>query len=133
MQLGVLYRYVDTFGFSRTTVALAFDFLDRYLVKEYLTAVRITRQDFQLFSVAALYLAVKLHDSGDKLCDVNLIDMSRDYFSLRDFEDADMYILKSLEWRLSPLTANFFLVELWKLYPNDTAPSKWVSRSHDLL
>ena len=103
MQLGVLYRYVDTFGFSRTAVALAFDFLDRYLVKECLTAVAITRQDFQLFFVAALYLAVKLHESGDKLCLVMLIDMSQGYFSLQDFEDAEMYILESLEWRLSLL------------------------------
>lgn len=126
------YTVVDTFGFSRTAVALAFDLLDRYLAKECLTEITITRQDFQLLAMTALYLAVKLHESGDKLCLVTLIDMSRGYFSLRDFEDAELDILESLEWRVSPPTANCFLVELWKLHPNDAA-DKWISRSHDLL
>jgi hypothetical protein len=126
------YTVVDTFGFSRTIVALCFDLLDRYLAKECLRQISMSRQDFQLLSMTSLYLAVKLHESGEKLSFAALIDMSRGYFAVEDFEDAELDILEALEWRLSPPTANCFMMEFQKLYPVEMS-NEWISRCQELL
>jgi Cyclin, N-terminal domain len=126
------YSVVDTFGFSRHTVAICFDILDRFLAKECLKEASLTRQDFQLVSMTALYLAVKVNESGERLCMETLIDMSRGYFSIEDFEVAEMDMVDSLQWRLSPPTANCFLLELRKQYHKDMS-EEWISFCEDIL
>lgn len=126
------YSVVDTFGFSRHTVAVCFDILDRFLAMECLKETTLTRQDFQLISMTALYLAVKVNESGERLCMETLIDMSRGCFSVEDFEEAEMDMVDSLQWRLSPPTANCFMVELWKLYDKEI-PEEWVSLCEEIL
>ena len=126
------YTVVDTFGFSRTIVAICFDMLDRYLAKECLREVSLTRQDFQLLSMTCLYLAVKFHESGGKLCIDTLMDMSRGFFAMEDFEDAELDILEALEWRLSPPTAHCFLMEFQSLYPMGFS-SEWEFSCLELL
>lgn len=126
------YSVVDTFAFSRHTVAVCFDILDRFLAKECLKDVTLTRQEFQLVSMTALYVAVKVNESGERLCMETLIDMSRGYFSTEDFEEAEMDMVDSLQWRLSPPTANCFMVELWKHYHNEV-PEEWVSLCEEIL
>jgi hypothetical protein len=136
------YTVSKTFGFSRTFVAIAFDYLDRYLAKELLQSwdVKITRQDFQLFSMTALYLAVKLNSDSngttDRLDLATLIDMSRGFFSLQDFEDTELDILEALDWRVSPPTANCFLTEMWALLKKNGSRINnfdWISTSRHLL
>ena len=126
------YTVVDTFGFSRTTVAICFDLLDRYLAKECRREISLSRQDFQLLSMTSLYLAVKLHGSGEKLGIETLMDMSRGYFAMEDFEDAELDMLEALEWRLSPPTADCFLMEFHTLYPTGIS-SEWMSSCQELL
>ena len=49
-----------------------------------------------------LHLEVKFHKSGGKLSILyTLMDMSRGFFAMDDFEDAELDILDALEWTLS--------------------------------
>jgi hypothetical protein len=82
--------------------------------------------------MTALYVAVKVNESGERLCMETLIDMSRGYFSTEDFEEAEMDMVDSLQWRLSPPTANCFMVELWKHYHKEV-PEEWVSLCEEIL
>ncbi|KAI2511972.1 Cyclin [Fragilaria crotonensis] len=82
--------------------------------------------------MTSLYLAVKLHESGEKLSFAALIDMSRGYFAMEDFEDAELDILEALEWRLSPPTANCFMMEFQKLYPVEMS-NEWILSCEELL
>lgn len=136
------YTVSKTFGFSRTFVGIAFDYLDRYLAKELLQSwdVKITRQDFQLFSMTALYLAVKLNSdsngASDRLDLATLIDMSRGFFSLEDFEETELDILEALDWRVSPPTPNCFLTEMWALLKKNESGINtfdWISTSRHIL
>jgi Cyclin, N-terminal domain len=127
------YSVVDTFEFSRMSVAMAFNYLDRFLAIECLRLpVAISREDFQLFSMTALYLAVKVHESGERLPLDTLVDMSRNYFTHEDFERAESDMIQALQWRLSPPIASRFLIEFWNLYPIDEL-DPWTFRCYDLL
>jgi hypothetical protein len=126
------YTVVDTFGFSRITVAIAFNYLDRFLAIECLRPTSICREDFQLFSMTALYLAIKVHESGERLPLDTLVDMSRNCFLCEDFERAESDMIKALQWRLSPPIASRFLTEFCNLYPIDKL-DPWVYRCHELL
>ena len=52
-------------------------------------------------SITCLHLAVKFHESGEKLSIYTSMDMSLGFFAMDDFEDAELDILDALEWRLS--------------------------------
>lgn len=100
------YTAVDTFGHDRSTVAVAFNLLDRYLAAESIAGVTITRQDFQLFTMTCLYMAVKLmEESHAQLSVYSMIDMSRGFYSALDFEETELEILAALDWRVNPPTA----------------------------
>ena len=52
--------------------------------------------------MTCLHLAVKFQESGGKLSIYTLMDMSRGFCAMDDFEEAELDILvDALEWRLS--------------------------------
>lgn len=97
------YAVVDTFGHNRTIVAVAFNFLDRYLASLQNTNA-MSRKDFQLVTMTCLYMTIKLMEPY-KLSIATMTDMSRGYFTTEDFEVAELELLEALEWRLNPPTA----------------------------
>ena len=99
------YTAVDTFGHDRSVVAVAFNYLDRYIATGFLSHVKITSQHFQLLTMTCVYMAVKIMGlSPKKLSIHSMMDMSRGFFSAHDFEETELDILDALDWRLNPPT-----------------------------
>jgi hypothetical protein len=114
------YTAGDTFGHHRSTVAVAFNLLDRYLAAESIAGATITREDFQLYTMTCLYMAVKLmEECHEQISLYSMVDMSRGYFSTSDFEQTELEILAALDWRVNPPTAATICNLLLELFGRD--------------
>ena len=99
------YTAVDIFGHDRSIVAVAFNYLDRYLASGFLSHGKITSQEFQLLTMTCLYMAVKIMGPSQKTISIHsMMDMSRGFFTSHDFEETELEILNALDWRLNPPT-----------------------------
>lgn len=68
------YQVVDHFNFSREVVAIATNFLDRYV------AVRtVNRKTFQLAAMTSLFMSIKLNESRTLRLST-FLELSRGYF-----------------------------------------------------
>jgi hypothetical protein len=116
---------VDSFGMDREVVAVSFRLLDAYMSNEVNSpAEEVTRDDFQLFSMTCLYLAIKVLEPYPRKIGMKaLVDMSRGFYTVDDIAVTERDILVSLEWRLNPPTALSFTRLLWSLFPGKVSPS----------
>eukprot|EP00521_Asterionellopsis_glacialis_P007993 CAMPEP_0195284018 /NCGR_PEP_ID=MMETSP0707-20130614/2377_1 /TAXON_ID=33640 /ORGANISM="Asterionellopsis glacialis, Strain CCMP134" /LENGTH=275 /DNA_ID=CAMNT_0040343311 /DNA_START=637 /DNA_END=1464 /DNA_ORIENTATION=- len=128
------YKAVQTFRLDRDIVALSFQILDRYLANKLMVSMDVSsslssslqkqqqrsshhhkfllsREEFQLYSMTALYLAVKLLEPCHKLSMDSLKDMSRGYYSNDDIATAEINILHDLDWYIIGPTPYAFLVK----------------------
>ena len=109
---------VDSFGIDRDVVAVSFNILDRYIAQEIQSNIPITREDFQLFSMTALFIAVKLLESYPrKLTADALVDMSRGFYAREDILHTEREILKTLGFFLNPTTTFGFCRMYWEMFP----------------
>ena len=94
---------IDSYGIADRSevIAVAFSVLDRYVAHElHQATVPITRDDFQLFGMTALYIAIKLLQGRNKLSIDALVLMSRGFYSHKDVVATENDMLKALQWRL---------------------------------
>lgn len=111
---------VDSYGMEREVVAVSFNLLDRYLAIESKkpNAPPITRDDFQLFSMTCLYLAVKILESYHRKLSVQtLVDMSKNYYTKEVIEATERDILQALDWYLHAPTGLTYARLLTQLFP----------------
>jgi hypothetical protein len=111
------YGIVDRSG----VVALSFSLLDRYVTHEMASSDAtepITRDDFQLLSMATLYISVKLIE-GSKLTIDALVMMSRGFYKAQDIVVTEQEILTTLNWRLNAPTAIAFCRLMWTVFIPD--------------
>lgn len=109
---------------GRETVSVAMSYLDRFLT----TAVTdgnvaasraaVSRREYQLAAVTALYMAVKIHGGEPLAMNTELVSaLSRGAHSAREIADMEMDILTALGWRTSEPTPLEFLHHLLALLP----------------
>lgn len=111
---------VDSFGMDREVVAVSFNLLDRYIAIESSKpgSPPITRDDYQLFSMTCLYVAIKiLEPIPRKLSVQTLVDMSKNYYSKEIIESTEMEILQALKWRLHAPTGIRYARLFKQLFP----------------
>lgn len=118
-------RVLDGFGLGRSeTLATAINLLDRYTACEMVRkdSPPITREDYQIFAMTALYIAVKvLQPFPRKLGLETLSAMSRDFYTQQDLASTEIDMLAALHWRIAPPTALAFCGELALcLFPNNS-------------
>jgi len=100
------YEVVDHCHFSRETVAIAIELLDRFLSTSSVHALetRLDRKRYQLVAMATLYLAIKLNERAT--FDSNLFSaMSRGVYSPEDIEETERIVLNVLNWRVCAPTS----------------------------
>lgn len=110
---------MDHYQIPREGMATAMYYIDRMIFLRQTSAANsnssssttsITRYEFQLLCVAAVYLAAKLaNHSGSKLSLQGLVRTSRSWFSTDDIADAEASILAKLQWLVHPPTAAEFV------------------------
>ena len=105
------FTVVKSFRIETEAVSIAFNLLDRYVVHELKTpgALDITREDYQLFAMAALYIAVKAHVPYPRKISVDaLVVMSRNFYSAEDLYHTERDMLSALGWKICPPTVMTF-------------------------
>ena len=123
---------LDSFSMEREAAAVAFNLLDRYISFECSKGgPAITRDDYQLYSMVCLYIAVKINEPYPRKLSVrSLVDMSKEFYSEDVIESTERDILDALHWRVATPTAlsyvRLFLEEL-------TAPTCEPSRRKNAL
>jgi hypothetical protein len=139
---------VDQYGISdrSSVLALTFSLLDRYVAHEHQhddyalhnnnnnrsssNTTTITRDDFQLYGMTALYTIIKVTETttttGAHLSIAALVQMSLGFYSEQDVLSTEQEMFQTLSWRLhapTPVTfARLFLMELvvWRRRPMAT-------------
>jgi len=112
------FQVIDFIEFSRETVVIAITYLDRFMSSGSPRARQVLqdRKEFQLATMTAFYVAVKLHEP--KLIDISLLtELSRGSYTEQDFKQMEMDLLSSLSWRLNGPTAITFLEHYIVLLP----------------
>jgi len=110
------YQVIDFIQFSRETVAISMDYLDRFLCSGCPRAEQVLtcRREYQLASMTALFMAIKINEPI-MIDMVMLTELSKGIYTKEDFRKMETDILFGLNWRVSGPTAQSFLVHLLPL------------------
>jgi hypothetical protein len=118
------FKVVDEFGFDREVVSIALNYLDRYVTLASETTGMLSKIEFQLVAVTALYLAIKLHGEIDpaigprrKLKIETFVKLNGGCFSVEILENMEKNMLSSLNWRVNPPTTVTFIANMLRLLP----------------
>lgn len=92
------YQVVDHFDYNRQVVAIALNYLDRYL------ALRpVNRKIFQLAAMTCLFIAIKMNESRVLRLSA-FLSLSRGYFQAEHVLAMEHAILRALSWHMNPPT-----------------------------
>jgi hypothetical protein len=125
------FAVVRSFDIDTETVAVAFNLLDRYIIHELGVsgAPAITREDFQLFAMTALYISVKTFIPYPRKLGVDaMVAMSRDFYAREDFVTTEQDMLGALGWRINTPTVYSFSSQFLALMALETDQKKMVER-----
>ena len=102
------YRMIDFCHLHRETVAIAMNFVDRFVVSGKGKVYLMNDSLYQLVAVTALYTAIKVHE-------IQAIDLQtlkgvlNVTYSISQIEQVEREMIEALKWRLNPPTAMSFV------------------------
>lgn len=104
------YRVVDFCGFSRETVAIAMNILDRFMASLSPAAMQAkkNRRTYQLACMTSLYTAVKVHEPEVMNCAM-LAKISHGTYTEEEIENMEFQLLPAVSWRVNNPTALSFV------------------------
>lgn len=110
------FQVIDFIQFSRETVSISMNYLDRFLCSGSPRAVQVLncRREYQLASMTALFMAIKINEPI-MIDMVMLTELSKGIYTKEDFKQMETDILFGLNWRVSGPTAQSFVVHLLAL------------------
>jgi hypothetical protein len=100
---------MDHYDFPRECVAVALNYIDRMI----LSCPCCSYQDYQLLSVACVFLAMKMSGSAKVLSVGCIAHHIQQRFSKEQIVDMEFQVLSKLEWLVHPPTALDFLYQYW--------------------
>jgi hypothetical protein len=115
------YQLTDICQLSRHAVVRAAAYLDRFLASSHPRATRLlltdNRREYQLASMTALYLAIKLHEPLSM--DASLMaEISAGCYDSKEILDMERDFLSALHWRVNdPTSCEFVSLALGLLEP----------------
>jgi hypothetical protein len=111
------YQIVDFCKFSRESVDVAMNYLDRFLRTTSGLGALQDRNVYQLAAMTALYSAIKILER-QALSPKVVSQLSRGIYTEEQITQMESVILIALEWKLHPPTAFSFVRELLAALPN---------------
>jgi hypothetical protein len=114
------FQVIDFAELNRETVNIAMSILDRYLSSSSpdVEKVILSRQMYQLASMTALFLAIKMNEKT--VVNASLFaELSRGSYTAADIINMESSLLATLQWRLNAPTSHSFLRYLVNLVSND--------------
>eukprot|EP00536_Pseudo-nitzschia_multiseries_P006023 jgi/Psemu1/255028/estExt_Genewise1Plus.C_1240031 len=106
------YRVCDHFRTGREIVAVSMSYLDRFVDK-----CTCDRSAFKLAAMTTLYMANKIYGGPQAISIGALAELSRGEFERSHISEMEAIILKTLEWRLHPPTAQCFIDSFFRYLP----------------
>jgi hypothetical protein len=111
------YNVIDFCKFNRETVAIAMNFLDRFMATPTGRDLAMSdRKAFQLASMTCLYTAVKINEP-QAIEPTVIARLSRGAYTRDEIEEMERRIVVSLQWRMHPPTAISFVRQFMALLP----------------
>jgi Cyclin, N-terminal domain/Cyclin, C-terminal domain len=110
------YQIVDFCKFSRESVDIAMNYLDRLLLTAAGASALQDRNIYQLAAMTALYSAIKIHER-QALSPKVVSQLSRGIYTDCQITEMETTLLKALAWKLHPPTAISFVRELLAALP----------------
>ena len=138
-----MYELCDYFQLHREVVGIALFYVDRYFTitfggggGESSSHHPVSKRDFQLIGLTALYIAIKTHGQS-RQCTVDTNDSdaaaavafnklkfslhicastSRQQFTARQIEETECLMLQTLGWRLNPIVPSGCVIELLVMF-----------------
>ena len=138
-----MYELCDYFVLQREVVGIALFYVDRYFTITFGQGDDpVTKRDFQLVGLTALYIAIKTHgqsrpclssndtlSSSDDAAAVSSVafnklkfslhvcaSTSREQFTARQIEECECRMLHKLGWRLNPIVPSGCVIELLVMF-----------------
>ena len=113
---GWCYEVVDHFDFDRKVVAVAMNYLDRYVA-----ARTVNRHLFQLAAITAIYIAIKIFEpNGVNMA--SLLGWGGRPFIAENIVNMESIMLHSLKWYVHPPIPFSFCQYFMKFVSSDTPP-----------
>jgi Cyclin, N-terminal domain/Cyclin, C-terminal domain len=126
------YQVVDFCHFDRESVAIAMNFLDRFLATTTGRPLLYDRAHYQLAAMTALYTSIKLNEP-EAIDPQTVSDLSKGAYSACEVEEMERVMLHALHWRVNPPTAMSFVRHLIALLPTiTTVPHVYRTAVHDI-
>eukprot|EP00549_Striatella_unipunctata_P001771 CAMPEP_0118682008 /NCGR_PEP_ID=MMETSP0800-20121206/5254_1 /TAXON_ID=210618 ORGANISM="Striatella unipunctata, Strain CCMP2910" /NCGR_SAMPLE_ID=MMETSP0800 /ASSEMBLY_ACC=CAM_ASM_000638 /LENGTH=295 /DNA_ID=CAMNT_0006578365 /DNA_START=27 /DNA_END=911 /DNA_ORIENTATION=- len=111
------YQIIDFCDFERGTVAVAMNYLDRFMASKIGQEIVLNKKSYQLAAMTALYLAVKIHEPIQ--IEVELMaEMSRGCYKAEEISQMEEIMLDGLAWRTQGPTALAFVEHFMELMPS---------------
>jgi hypothetical protein len=111
-------QVVDFCKFSRDSVEIAMNFLDRFLSTSTGREAVMDRAIYQLAAMTCLYTTVKTHEQ-EAMDPVLVSNLSRGTYTPAQIEAMEASILGALDWRLNPPTVSSFVRQFLQLIPTE--------------
>lgn len=113
------FSVTETFSIDREIVEVAFSIVDRYLWIELERDQNfsVCREDFQLYCMVSMYIAIKALVPVRKLTVDTLIDMSQGFYSAEAIIFQEQQMLTTLDWHVHPPTVMDFCRTYMTLFP----------------
>lgn len=106
---------------DRNAVAVAFSILDRFLAIKLKENDEISRETFQLYCMVSLYIAAKSSASIRKLRLASVVRISQGLFRDDEITEAEIEILKALQWHVNPPTVLEYCELYLDLHPSEAS------------
>ena len=107
---------VNFIGFDNETVEISMSYLDRFLETQDGREAIACRTTYQLASMTALYIAVKIH-CAEALTPQLLAELSQGAYNDEQFEEMERIMLQAIQWRVNPPTGTCFVQETLDILP----------------
>jgi Cyclin, N-terminal domain/Cyclin, C-terminal domain len=125
------YQVVDFCHFNRESVAIAMNYLDRFVATPTGRPLLYDRTHYQLAAMTALYTSIKLNEP-EAIDPQTVSDLSKGAYSAHEVEQMERVMLQALHWRVNPPTAMSFVRHLIALLPTTTVPELYRTAVHDI-
>mmetsp|Transcript_27578 Transcript_27578/g.40731 ORF Transcript_27578/g.40731 Transcript_27578/m.40731 type:complete len:297 (+) Transcript_27578:163-1053(+) len=116
--VGWCYQVVDFCEFSRDTVAISINYLDRFMSTFAGCHARTDRRTFQLAAMTCLYTAIKIHEP-QALEPKVISELSRGSYTEEEITDMEREILEAMQWRMNPPTPLSFIQAFLSIIPDN--------------
>lgn len=152
------YKIIDHFLLERGIVAIAMDYVDRFLLatscrqlgnassfkmEGFRDLDKMPVKTYQLVAMSSLYVAMKLHAGNEPgsesnpwrtkrktFCINGFVKLSRGQFIAKDVLSMESLILQTLSWKMNPVTVSCFLDSFMDLFPRPKDILRELTRDH---